>query len=347
MIPFSPLRMPVTITWEVTGRCNLACEHCLSNGVQDSKEMGFEEAMAFLEDLHRANVFQINFGGGEPFLREDFLDILQCTTRKGIVACVSTNGTLLDESTLKRLKKISPLYLQVSLDGASPSTNDAIRGDGTFQRVMDSLRLLKAFGFSGVAINVVVLRDNVAELEQLYAMASEFGFALRCTRFRPFGKGRVSWDRYSLRAQELMRVRSFLAGHLDVRTGDSFFPITTGARKGLNMCGAARMTCSISPSGSVYPCPFLAEEPFKAGNVLTSGLWSIWKEAQSFELLRRLKKPACLSCAFFQDCHGGCPAVAYALYGSLEWPDPECVMNFAGERKGRPWEASSNICSRL
>ena len=347
MIDLSPLRAPVTVTWQITGRCNLSCRHCLSDGAADPEEMGFEEAKALIEELQRHRVFQINFGGGEPFLREDFLDILEYTTRKGIVACVSTNGTVLNERIVKRLKALSPLYMQVSLDGACPSTNDLIRGKGSFERIIEGLELLRRSGFVKVAINTVVLRQNVDELEALYGMARGYGFILRCTRFRPSGRGRGSWSGYSLRREELLKVRGFLQRHDDVRTGDSFFPITVGVRKGLNMCGAARMTCSISPSGSVYPCPFLTDKEFKAGNVLTDGLLPIWRHARSFEMLRKIERSPCSSCPFFAQCHGGCPALAYSLLGSLEEPDPECAMRLMEERKGLLWEASLSISSPL
>ena len=84
-------------------------------------------------------MFQINFGGGEPFLRDDFLDLLAYAQRAGITTCVSTNGTLLDDDLVERLAAMDGLYLQVSLDGATPETNDAIRGAGTFARILDGV----------------------------------------------------------------------------------------------------------------------------------------------------------------------------------------------------------------
>ena len=82
-------------------------------------------------------VFQVNFGGGEPFLRDDFLEILDHAHRRGITTCVSTNGTVLDADLVDELLCMTaPVYLQVSLDGAVAATNDAIRGAGTFDRIL-------------------------------------------------------------------------------------------------------------------------------------------------------------------------------------------------------------------
>ena len=98
-------------------------------------ELDFDRCCRFIDDLHQMGVFQINFGGGEPFLRHDFPDLLDYAHGKGITTCVSTNGTLLDDTIVERLKQMDLLYIQVSLDGASPETNDGLRGAGSFERI--------------------------------------------------------------------------------------------------------------------------------------------------------------------------------------------------------------------
>jgi MoaA/NifB/PqqE/SkfB family radical SAM enzyme len=48
-------------------------------------------------------VFQVNICGGEPFIRDDFLDFLNYAYAKGIVTCVSTNGTRIDTDLARHL----------------------------------------------------------------------------------------------------------------------------------------------------------------------------------------------------------------------------------------------------
>ncbi|HCE66084.1 MAG TPA: mycofactocin radical SAM maturase, partial [Geobacter sp.] len=67
------MRSPVNLTWEVTLACNLRCSHCLSSsGEKACNELTTAEALDLVEQLHTAGVFQVNFGGGEPFIRPDF-----------------------------------------------------------------------------------------------------------------------------------------------------------------------------------------------------------------------------------------------------------------------------------
>ena len=67
------LRSPVNLTWEVTAGCNLRCSHCLSSSASKGLLRALHaEALDLVEQLHGAGVFQVNFGGGEPFIRPDF-----------------------------------------------------------------------------------------------------------------------------------------------------------------------------------------------------------------------------------------------------------------------------------
>jgi mycofactocin radical SAM maturase len=274
-------------------------------------------------------VFQINFGGGEPFLREDFVDILDYAHSKGITTCVSTNGTVHDASLAERLSRMDLLRIQVSLDGATAVTNDAIRGAGTYDRIIAGLDLLLRQGFTNLSINTVVTRLNFHEIRQLCDLARDFGIKTRLSRFRPSGNGRRIWQEYRLDSAQLLELSEFLNAHREVLTGDSFFSITAEHRQklGLNLCGAARMTCSVLPDGSIYPCSFLQDRPFCGGNVTRDSLETVWLHAPAFERLRGIRIEACENCPNFPHCHGGCPAVAYFLTKSLSQSDPECIAS--------------------
>jgi radical SAM protein with 4Fe4S-binding SPASM domain len=93
------------------------------------------------------------------------------------------------------------------------------------------------------------------------------------------------------------------------------------------MCGAAKMTCCISPDGSVYPCAFLQESPFLVGNVKNTFFQHMWDNSLVFSNLRHLNVEICMNCARFESCRGGCPAMAYHTYHIINMPDPECLVN--------------------
>jgi mycofactocin radical SAM maturase len=323
------LRAPVNVTWEISLRCNLRCLHCLSDsGEASHDELNFKESLSLIDQLTAMKVFQVNIGGGEPFIRKDFLDLLSYSHEKGLVTCVSTNGTMADRSLAKRLSALKLLYLQVSLDGATPEVNDAIRGKGTYQKILYGMECLASEGVR-FSINTVLTRTNFFQLETLREMASQYGAELRVSRFRPSGRGKTSKAYLGPTKDQLETFSFWLNEHDLVRTGDSFFCLTSEnrRRKGLDMCGAAKMTCCISPRGEIYPCAFLQETPFLVGNVRNSSLKDLWDASPVFDRFRSLDAKSCVDCYRFESCRGGCPAVAYHTFDDISLPDPECMVN--------------------
>jgi mycofactocin radical SAM maturase len=323
------LRAPVNVTWEITLKCNLHCVHCLSDaGKMQDHELSTEECRGLIDQWAALKVFQVNIGGGEPFAREDFLDLLEYAHEKGLVTCVSTNGLLVDRTLAKRLAELKMLYLQVSLDGASEDVNDAIRGRGTYRRILDAMDCLSGEKVP-FSINTVLTRRSYPQLDALRAMAHDYGVELRVSRFRPSGRGRQSKDELRPEKGQLEAFAEWLEGHDRVRTGDSFFCLTSERRrrKGLDMCGAAKMTCCVSPSGKVYPCAFLQEEVFLCGEVRSRRFKDIWDRSPVLSQFRNLEVTSCLKCFRFESCRGGCPAVAYHTYRDISLPDPECLVN--------------------
>jgi mycofactocin radical SAM maturase len=322
------LSAPVNVTWEVTYACNLACIHCLSDaGRKRPGELTTAQCLRVIDRLSDLKIFQFNIGGGEPFMRPDFLDLMAYAHRKGMVTCISTNGTLIDEDIARRLEN-NRVYIQVSLDGATPASNDPIRGKGSFAKAVKALAHLRERDIE-VSINTVLTRRSFPELDKLVELASGFGAKLRVSRFRPSGRGLRSWSSLNVKRDQMMAFSGWLAEHLTVSTGDSFFSVSTEERRvlGLNMCGACKLTCCISPEGNVYPCAFLQDEEFLAGRLPQEDFADIWQNSPVFESFRELEIKSCESCHRFDLCHGGCPAIAYHTQRKLGLPDPECLVN--------------------
>jgi mycofactocin radical SAM maturase len=323
------LRAPVNLTWEITLQCNLRCAHCLSDsGMAAADELSPAECRKLVDELTALKVFQVNIGGGEPFVRSDFLDLLNYAHGRGLVTCVSTNGTVIDNDLARRLAKLKMLYLQISLDGATQAVNDRIRGKGTYRKILEAVDCL-ARNEVAFSINTVLTRLNYPQLDTLRALAREYGAPLRVSRFRPSGRGKQSRVDLAPDKSQLEAFADWLNRHDLVRTGDSFFCLTSEhrRRKGLDMCGAAKMTCCISPDGSVYPCAFMQEAPFLAGNIRKARFKDMWDRSPVFHRLRSLKVESCQTCSRFESCRGGCPAMAFHTYKDINMPDPECLVN--------------------
>lgn len=328
-----PLSAPVNLTWEITHKCNLKCVHCLSNSsVESPGELSFDECRGIVDQLATLKVFEINFGGGEPLLKEYFLPLLRYIHEKGIVTCISTNGTMLTDEAIALFTGNPLVNVQVSLDGATPQVNDSIRGQGTYHRIIKGIERLAGKDIP-LSINTVVTSLNFRQLRQLKELAAVYGARLRVSRFRPSGRAQESWEMLRLSAEQLQELSDWLSDDPTILTGDSFFSISQDGRRqlGLDMCGACKMTACIDPVGSVYPCAFMQESAFCGGNLRETSFKDIWDNAATFQYFRQLEPESCRGCPRYEKCRGGCPAVAYFVSRDLNSADPECLVNWSKE----------------
>ena len=160
-------RYPAAVV-NVTNRCNLSCQHCFifRDGNPNESPVSVHDELsstAILETLiglrDRHGIVSVLWMGGEPLLRRDLIhDGVRLFRRNTIV----TNGTipLVDFGP-------SALYV-VSLDGPE-DLNDAIRGRGTYQKVMRNLSRIPADSVTPVQVQCVVTKRNQHRLEELVA----------------------------------------------------------------------------------------------------------------------------------------------------------------------------------
>ena len=324
------LEAPICLTWELTYACNLACVHCLSSsGRRDPRELSTSEAKALIDEMAELKIFYVNIGGGEPMIRSDFFEIIDHCVDRGVGVKFSTNGTRLDAEKAERLAKSDYVDVQISLDGADAVTNDAVRGEGSYDAAIQAMENLVAANFGQFKISVVMTRHNILQLDAFEALADHYGAQLRLTRLRPSGRGADTWDELHPTAGQQRELYDWLITRTNVLTGDSFFHLSAfgDALDGLNLCGAGRVVCLIDPVGDVYACPFVIHDEFLAGNVRDPGAFtSVWRDS---DLVRSLREPssagACASCGSYDACQGGCMAAKFFTGIPLDGPDPECV----------------------
>jgi len=149
------------------------------------------ESKPLIAQLADMKVFQVNIGAGNLSSGKIFWNCWIVLQEKGIVACVSTNGLLVDDALAHRLAGFKQLYLQVSLDGVTEEVNDRDSRQGDVSK--DTVGLGIAFPgrvFPTVSIRFLT-RLNYSQLDSLRALASQYGAGLRVSRFRPSGRGRT------------------------------------------------------------------------------------------------------------------------------------------------------------
>ena len=137
---------PVSVDIELSNRCNLRCKMCWfhgENGIGDryrNSEMTTAEIIELINQL-AAYGPHIYFGGAEPFIREDFLEILAHVKSFALSISFTTNGTLLDQKIIEKIIELGIDSINVSIDGPE-ELHDKLRGQGNFRKVMSNMQYL-------------------------------------------------------------------------------------------------------------------------------------------------------------------------------------------------------------
>ena len=127
------IRAPLSVTIEITGRCDLDCVYCFAYPIS-KKDVPTPKILSIIDHLVNWGVWWVNISGGEPFLHPGIFNIinhLQKYTHK-IDWCISSNGTYFcNEHVIKKFKNIlenSSGHLQISIDSVDPQINEVTRG---------------------------------------------------------------------------------------------------------------------------------------------------------------------------------------------------------------------------
>ncbi len=175
LIIHPPIHSLARVYIEPTSVCNLTCQTCIRNTwTEPLGSMSMETFSRLAEQLQKFPHLQsVMFGGfGEPTAHSDILSMIRSVKSLGVKAEMVTNGTLLDEKTIRGLFNSRLDTLWISFDGADGGSYEDIRKGASFRQVMGGLELLKKFNKAsrhkiGLGIAFVVMRKNIQDLMNL------------------------------------------------------------------------------------------------------------------------------------------------------------------------------------
>ncbi|MBI2862122.1 MAG: radical SAM protein [Chloroflexi bacterium] len=352
------LHGPSIISWNLTRQCNLRCPHCYIDAVPapEEKELSEEEALRVVEQLAGFSPgAMVVFSGGEPLLRRDLSGLVKHAADRGLMPVLGTNGTLLDETTIRELAACGLAGIGISLDSPDPLYHDVFRGKkGAWRKTMEAIQSCRHLRVP-FQIHASLARENLAYLHDLV----EFSFQLGAVAFNVFflvctGRGErltditpEEYDRALVTLAHLQgdypafKLRARCAPHFSRIIAEQGNP-TAEMPAG---CMAGNTYLRLSPEGKVTPCPYL---PIVAGDLREQEFSRIWEHSTMLKELRRGKwHGRCGACSFSTRCRG-CRARAYALSGDYLGEDPWCTYqpaNGSGAYSSHPvhWQNEARL----
>ncbi len=262
-------RKPIFVSWALTHRCNHHCKYCDIPTLK-TKELTRKQIFRMIDELSEMSNKMIVFTGGECLLREDMGEIVDYCKSKGIYVAVSSNGDLI-RSKIKEIKNAD--MLQLSFDGPK-EIHDKQRGKGSYDAVLEAIKIAKKGGIKKIVLNVTLTRHNCRFIDYIIRFAEEHGveLSLEPVAYMPLGKRNVR--DYLMSKKErggvfdyLIKKKKSTKAIGNTTSGLEYF--RDYPRKEIIKCGAFKVNCMISPDGDIYPCTFLERKikPYNAAEL--------------------------------------------------------------------------------
>lgn len=183
--------MPWILLFDPTSACNLHCKGCWAAEYGNKLNLTYDEIDSIIRQGKEMGTYFYIYTGGEPLVRKKDL-IKLCEVHSDAIFMCFTNGTLIDEQFAADMMRVKNFVPVISVEGYEESM-DSRRGDGTYQKAVKAMNLLKShrlpFGNS-ICYTSVNIKDVSTEayVDQLVDWGSYFVWYFH---YMPVGKDAV------------------------------------------------------------------------------------------------------------------------------------------------------------
>ncbi len=260
---------------ELLSACNCDCIHCY-HSEHCMEGLSFDQYTSIIDQLKDAGVFDIQLTGGEIFLRQDIIDIIDYIFKKHISIEIFTNATMVDDHIAQKLsKKIKTCY--VSVYGYTKQTYESVtQTPGSFDMFKNGIDALLKHSIP-IQFNVVVLKENYHEMNEMIEFCSQ---TLNCNpndhRIRVSFNVLPQKNGCENNVCHAINGKEYIEGIKKLYFGETP-PSYDNIKKhiaDLNVapCRAGNWSINIDASGNVLPCMCF---PLVFGNILNTSLKDI------------------------------------------------------------------------
>lgn len=326
--------------WECTLTCNAKCKHCGSNAEKKKyeEELTTEEiksAFKQIADDMDARKILINVTGGEPLVRKDLCEVMEYATKDlGFHWGMTSNGILLNEKNIEKLKKANMETISISIDGLG-ETHDKFRGvPGSYDTIINNIKKLKDANFvKHIQVTTVFHKKNIDEIEKLYKVMLELGIdSWRLVSMDPIGRAKEN-EELLLNGEETKRLLEFIKSNSKNKKIELLYgcPGFLGldyekeVRRQYFYCRTGISIASILYNGDLFVCPNVPRlKELIQGNIRKDNFKDVWENKyEEFRKIDRTKCEECGKCEYWEYCLGG----AYHTWNFKENKPNRCTYN--------------------
>ena len=240
-------RILTSVLIEITRKCNWHCNFCYL-GSERTGEFPTDRLFDLFYEIKQLGCVKVAFTGGEPFIRNDAMELFQKVRRLGMICEVNTNGALVEKFGYT---EVSDLFggINISLHSHIAKVHDRLVGvDGAWETTVKTIRKLKEIN-ANVAINSVITNSTILEFSEFENFVNN---ELECEwhpdiKIMPTYAGGIdAIERYQINTEQIAKI---------LRQDSTLIYKTTDEKTYCTgVCKAGRNTCFIDVNGQVYPC---------------------------------------------------------------------------------------------
>ena len=296
---FIATRTLFSATIELTYKCNEHCQHCFIVD-ENEAELSTNKIKEVIDELKTLNVLNLVFTGGEVFTRTDSFEIFEYAYRSNFAIDIFTNGTLLSDDDIFRLKALWPRSVSFSIYSHIPEKHDTITQiKGSFEKTINTLRKCALIGIP-INIKAPILKYTIDDISGIIKLAESLEASIQIgMTIVPKKDGDLSPTK--LRVDDIKNYQKIIAAGAEYikGIGDEYeLPERTD-----RICNAGEYSISIDPYGNVFPCNTLL---LNLGNVTTSSIKTIWERSETLLHWRKVNSHSntkeCVGCENIDVC---------------------------------------------
>jgi MoaA/NifB/PqqE/SkfB family radical SAM enzyme len=250
-------RRPVTVSLEVTKRCNARCDFCDYWKITDRDEM-----TDFTDVVKRFDPLIVVFTGGEPMLRRDLVPIVQSIKQLPGFRYLTllTHGGFLSEQKILELVAAGINQINISMNYPD-QRQDKERGiPGLFEKLERTVPKLVKEGYNVFAFASILMLDNMHDAEPLIRLAHSWGINIAFSGYNDMKNGNQA---HFVSEEKMQEFKSVCARILQLKrelnnviTSDYFFQTLPEfyLKRDIPGCKAGKVMIHVSPKGMVQPC---------------------------------------------------------------------------------------------
>lgn len=335
----------IDLFWECTLTCNAKCKHCGSSAEKKKYdgELTTEEIKNAFKKIASdmdASKILINVTGGEPLVRKDLCEVMEYATNElGFHWGMTTNGILLTEENIEKLRKANMETISISIDGIE-ETHNKFRGvPNSYQIIINNIKNLKKAGYvKHIQVTTVFHKENINQMEELYQIMLGLGLdSWRLVSMDPIGRANEN-DNLLLNGKEIKQLLDFIKSkkkdrRLEVTYGCPGFlglEYEKEVRKNYFYCRTGINVASILYNGDLFVCPNVPRmKRLIQGNIKADNFKDIWNNKyKEFRTKNRTECDKCEKCEYWDYCLGG----AYHTWDFTNNEQNKCTYNMINEK---------------